>query len=225
MIQAEHDKRVASAEGCGLNEKRKAQLALIKAECAAEAATPGLLTAGASSHCFTEVEFLADAPARLRVRISVRGLASLPWLAPDIAAAAAANAATAHSTAGACGGASSASGAANDDGGVSGPLPPKGNFRNCCNVCRGWYYERHAFYHQLCHRCAEHNLEKRHQTADLTGYVAVVTGGRVRIGYRRALLATGGRMKRRLRSPRTSCMPELHARAACPSCMPELHAH
>ena len=52
-------------------------------------------------------------------------------------------------------------------------------------TCRGEYRnaDRHHFYHQLCPRCADFNYEKRFQTADLTGYVAVVTGGRVRIGY------------------------------------------
>eukprot|EP00913_Durusdinium_trenchii_P035809 g33508.t1 len=44
--------------------------------------------------------------------------------------------------------------------------------------------DHHHFYHQLCPRCADHNWEKRHQTADMNGMVCVVTGGRVRIGYR-----------------------------------------
>jgi len=52
-----------------------------------------------------------------------------------------------------------------------------------CNMCRGEYLEHHHFYHQLCPRCAEHNWEKRHQTADMSGMVCVVTGGRIRIGY------------------------------------------
>ena len=64
-------------------------------------------------------------------------------------------------------------------------VPPRGDFTTQCNVCRGEYLnaDRHHFYHQLCPRCADFNYEKRFQTADLTGYVAVVTGGRVRIGY------------------------------------------
>ena len=41
----------------------------------------------------------------------------------------------------------------------------------------------HHFYHQLCPPCAELNYAKRLQTADLAGYVCVVTGGRVRIGF------------------------------------------
>ncbi|CAJ1375157.1 unnamed protein product [Effrenium voratum] len=53
-----------------------------------------------------------------------------------------------------------------------------------CNMCRGEYIDHHHFYHQLCPRCAEHNWEKRHQSADMSGMVCVVTGGRVRIGFR-----------------------------------------
>ena len=64
-------------------------------------------------------------------------------------------------------------------------VPPIGDFRRICNVCRGDFTHeaRHEFYHQLCTRCAELNLEKRRQTADLSFAVALVTGGRVRIGY------------------------------------------
>ena len=40
------------------------------------------------------------------------------------------------------------------------------------------------FYDQLCPSCAKLNYEKRLQTTDLTNSVALVTGGRVKIGYR-----------------------------------------
>ena len=59
----------------------------------------------------------------------------------------------------------------------------RGSFRRACGVCKRSYSEVHHFYHKLCPECAEFNYEKRLQSADLTGYVAVVTGGRVRIGY------------------------------------------
>lgn len=62
-------------------------------------------------------------------------------------------------------------------------LGPKADFRYTCNMCRGPYMDQHHFYHQLCPRCAEMNWDKRNQTADMTGMVCVVTGGRVRIGY------------------------------------------
>jgi hypothetical protein len=41
----------------------------------------------------------------------------------------------------------------------------------------------HHFYDQLCPDCAPFNYAKRHQTADMSNKVAVVTGSRVKIGY------------------------------------------
>ena len=38
-------------------------------------------------------------------------------------------------------------------------------------------------YPHLCYKCAQLNVEKRLAYADLTGRVAVVTGGRIRIGF------------------------------------------
>jgi NAD(P)-dependent dehydrogenase (short-subunit alcohol dehydrogenase family) len=58
-----------------------------------------------------------------------------------------------------------------------------GSFRRACGVCKQPYHEVHTFYHRLCPECAPFNYAKRMQTADLRGFVAVVTGGRVRIGY------------------------------------------
>ena len=60
---------------------------------------------------------------------------------------------------------------------------PVGSFRRACGVCKKHYTEVHHFYHRLCPACADFNYEKRQQTADLSGHVALVTGGRVRIGY------------------------------------------
>lgn len=61
--------------------------------------------------------------------------------------------------------------------------PPLGSFRRHCNVCKQPYIHLHPFYHQLCVRCGDFNLEKRLQTAQLEGCMCLVTGGRVRIGY------------------------------------------
>ena len=52
-----------------------------------------------------------------------------------------------------------------------------------CYVCKVRFRELHHFYDQLCPTCAVLNFSKRHQTADLRGKVAVVTGSRVKIGY------------------------------------------
>lgn len=56
-----------------------------------------------------------------------------------------------------------------------------------CYVCKARFRELHHFYDQLCPPCAALNWEKRHQTADLSGKVAVVTGSRVKIGYQTCL--------------------------------------
>ena len=56
-----------------------------------------------------------------------------------------------------------------------------------CYVCKAEYRRVHFFYDALCPECAELNYEKRFQTADLHGRVAVVTGARVKIGYQAAL--------------------------------------
>ena len=56
-----------------------------------------------------------------------------------------------------------------------------------CYVCKQEYRRVHAFYDALCPPCAELNYEKRFQTADLVGKVALVTGARVKIGYQAAL--------------------------------------
>ena len=56
-----------------------------------------------------------------------------------------------------------------------------------CYVCKVRYRELHHFYDQLCPNCAALNFAKRHQSADLRGKVAVVTGSRVKIGYQTCL--------------------------------------
>ena len=56
-----------------------------------------------------------------------------------------------------------------------------------CYVCKAEYRQVHAFYDALCPECAALNYEKRFQTADLRGRVALVTGARVKIGYQSAL--------------------------------------
>ncbi|MGB0114271.1 MAG: SDR family oxidoreductase, partial [Ilumatobacteraceae bacterium] len=52
-----------------------------------------------------------------------------------------------------------------------------------CYVCKVKYREIHHFYDQLCPTCAEFNFAKRGELADLSGTVALLTGGRVKIGY------------------------------------------
>jgi NAD(P)-dependent dehydrogenase (short-subunit alcohol dehydrogenase family) len=57
-----------------------------------------------------------------------------------------------------------------------------------CYVCKCEFRKVHFFYDQMCAECAELNWQKRQQTADLRGRVALVTGARVKIGYQTAML-------------------------------------
>ncbi|GAA5530104.1 hypothetical protein Hgul01_03922 [Herpetosiphon gulosus] len=58
---------------------------------------------------------------------------------------------------------------------------------NHCYICKQSYTSLHFFYHALCPACAELNYRKRQQRAELSGRVAVVTGGRIKIGYQLVL--------------------------------------
>jgi len=51
-----------------------------------------------------------------------------------------------------------------------------------CYVCKTRYTVIHHFYDQLCPDCAAFNFAKRTELADLRGRVALLTGGRVKIG-------------------------------------------
>jgi len=62
-----------------------------------------------------------------------------------------------------------------------------------CYICKRAYAALHHFYDQLCPECAALNFHKRTELADLRGRVALVTGGRVKIGYQAVLkLLRGG---------------------------------
>ena len=65
-----------------------------------------------------------------------------------------------------------------------------------CYICKRPYERLHAFYDCLCPGCGDFNLAKRQQTADLRGRVAVLTGGRVKIGFQIGLrlLRAGARL-------------------------------
>jgi NAD(P)-dependent dehydrogenase (short-subunit alcohol dehydrogenase family) len=56
-----------------------------------------------------------------------------------------------------------------------------------CYACGTRFHEIHPFYHRLCPDCATIQLSKREQRSDLTGRVAVVTGGRIKVGFATAL--------------------------------------
>ncbi|HXD15762.1 MAG TPA: SDR family oxidoreductase [Vicinamibacterales bacterium] len=73
-----------------------------------------------------------------------------------------------------------------------------------CYVCKEKYTQVHHFYDQLCPRCAELNYRKRTELADLRGRVALLTGGRVKIGYQAGLklLRSGAHLIVTTRFPR-----------------------
>ena len=73
-----------------------------------------------------------------------------------------------------------------------------------CYVCKRPYVEVHPFYDQLCQACGDFNFRKREETADLSGRVALLTGGRVKIGYQAGikLLRAGARLIVTTRFPR-----------------------
>ena len=75
-----------------------------------------------------------------------------------------------------------------------------------CYVCKQKYTRVHHFYDQLCPGCAELNFFKRTESADLRGRVALLTGGRVKIGYQAGLklLRAGAELIVTTRFPRDS---------------------
>ncbi len=77
-----------------------------------------------------------------------------------------------------------------------------------CYICKKDYSRIHHFYDQLCPACAELNFSKRTETADLRGRVALLTGGRVKIGYQAGikLLRAGAQLIVCTRFPRDSAM-------------------
>lgn len=56
-----------------------------------------------------------------------------------------------------------------------------------CYICKQDFNRLHPFYDALCPNCAALNWKKRHQSTDLQGRFALVTGGRVKIGYQAVL--------------------------------------
>ncbi|HAV65108.1 MAG TPA: oxidoreductase [Verrucomicrobiales bacterium] len=77
-----------------------------------------------------------------------------------------------------------------------------------CYICKQDYTRIHHFYDQLCPPCAELNFRKRTETADLTGRVALLTGGRVKIGYQAGikLLRAGAHLIVTTRFPKDSAI-------------------
>jgi NAD(P)-dependent dehydrogenase (short-subunit alcohol dehydrogenase family) len=77
-----------------------------------------------------------------------------------------------------------------------------------CYVCKQKYDQVHPFYDQLCPTCAAFNFAKRTESADLHGRVALLTGGRVKIGYQAGikLLRAGASLIVTTRFPRDAAL-------------------
>ena len=73
-----------------------------------------------------------------------------------------------------------------------------------CYVCKQHFVGVHHFYDQMCRPCGDLNFAKRAETADLRGRTALLTGGRVKIGYQAGLklLRAGARVIVTTRFPR-----------------------
>lgn len=62
-----------------------------------------------------------------------------------------------------------------------------------CYICKTRMKERHDFYSEMCRTCGSFNFQKRMQHVPVQGAIAIVTGGRVKIGFEVALkLLRGG---------------------------------
>lgn len=77
-----------------------------------------------------------------------------------------------------------------------------------CYVCKEEYTHLHFFYDTMCKSCGDFNYQKRFQTADLTGQVALITGSRLKIGYHCTLmmLRSGARVIATTRFPVDSAL-------------------
>jgi NAD(P)-dependent dehydrogenase (short-subunit alcohol dehydrogenase family) len=77
-----------------------------------------------------------------------------------------------------------------------------------CYICKQKFTKIHHFYDQMCYACAEFNYRKRTELVDLSGRTALLTGGRVKIGYQAGLklLRCGARLLVTTRFPRDSAM-------------------
>ncbi len=73
-----------------------------------------------------------------------------------------------------------------------------------CYSCKESYNTLDNYYHMLCPRCATQHKEMRDKRVDLTGKSALITGGRIKIGFQLALkmLRDGARVLITTRFPK-----------------------
>lgn len=92
------------------------------------------------------------------------------------------------------------------DGADAGREPLESPELRHCYVCKQKFTLLHHFYDQMCPACADFNFAKRTELADLSGRVALLTGGRVKIGFQAGLklLRAGAHLIVTTRFPRDS---------------------
>lgn len=61
------------------------------------------------------------------------------------------------------------------------------NIPKNCYSCNSSYTQGHSFYNRLCPDCAELNYSYRFNEVNLEGRIAIITGGRVKVGFATAL--------------------------------------
>ncbi len=111
-------------------------------------------------------------------------------------------------------------------------LPPSNtsgkrlNKPEACYICKKDFTEVHFFYHLLCPACAEFNYEMRNLHADLTGRTALVTGGRVKIGFQMVLrlLRDGAKVIMTTRFPHAAAL-RFHAETDSSTWADRLHLY
>lgn len=67
------------------------------------------------------------------------------------------------------------------------PVQQELHHQRACYVCGAAYRRPHPYFHLMCGDCGDESLRRREDPLDLRGRRALVTGGRVKIGYATAL--------------------------------------
>jgi NAD(P)-dependent dehydrogenase (short-subunit alcohol dehydrogenase family) len=106
------------------------------------------------------------------------------------------------------------------------PVPAALRRTQRCYICKEPYARVHHRYHLLCPACAAENEARRSQHADLQGRIALLTGGRIKIGLQTGLflLRSGATLHLTTRFPENA----RRAYAVVPDAaqwLPRLHIH
>jgi NAD(P)-dependent dehydrogenase (short-subunit alcohol dehydrogenase family) len=100
---------------------------------------------------------------------------------------------------------------------ASEPATRELNNQRRCYICKQPFRRLHAFYAMLCPPCAERNFAARSASGAFAGRRAIVTGGRIKIGFEvaRALARAGARVTITTRFPRDAARRYAEAGIEC----------